>query len=229
MHKRSFIMALAAGLVACSMSATGAIAGTVEVLKDAGTFSFTLTATSGNLNIQYSGVDLTSINGNTIPSVLSQLHGVGPEDVIVTSTMTSGAFTSYTLNDVSPGIKTFGISPGITSAASLEYQLFTGSAVNPGFFNLNGTILSVVSPVLQVTPTSTAYDFSNMAGGSMALTFNQVNVDFAALIAGGGTVTGTGGFSEAASVPEPTSMALLGIGMTAVFAFRRYFKRNTIA
>ncbi len=63
----------------------------------------------------------------------------------------------------------------------------------------------------------------------MALTFNQVNVDFAALIAGGGTVTGTGGFSEAASVPEPTSMALLGIGMTAVFAFRRYFKRNTIA
>ncbi len=134
MHKRSFIMALAAGLVACSMSATGAIAGTVEVLKDAGTFSFTLTATSGTLNIQYSGVDLTSINGNTIPSVLSQLHGVGPEDVIVTSTMTSGAFTSYTLNDVSPGIKTFGISPGITSAASLEYQLFTGSASEPGLF-----------------------------------------------------------------------------------------------
>ena len=30
------------------------------------------------------------------------------------------------------------------------------------------------------------------------------------------------------SVPEPTSMALLGVGMTAFIAFRKYFKRGSI-
>jgi hypothetical protein len=32
-----------------------------------------------------------------------------------------------------------------------------------------------------------------------------------------------------ASVPEPTSFALLGIGMTGFLAFRRLFKRNSVA
>jgi hypothetical protein len=32
-----------------------------------------------------------------------------------------------------------------------------------------------------------------------------------------------------ASVPEPTSIALLGIGMTGFLAFRRLFKRNSVA
>jgi hypothetical protein len=31
------------------------------------------------------------------------------------------------------------------------------------------------------------------------------------------------------SIPEPTSMALLGIGMTSFLAFRRFFKRRSIA
>lgn len=36
------------------------------------------------------------------------------------------------------------------------------------------------------------------------------------------------GFSSL-TVPEPTSMALLGIGMTGFFAFRRFFKRTSVA
>jgi len=32
-----------------------------------------------------------------------------------------------------------------------------------------------------------------------------------------------------AAVPEPTSMALLGIGMTSFLAFRRFFKRTAVA
>jgi hypothetical protein len=34
---------------------------------------------------------------------------------------------------------------------------------------------------------------------------------------------------EYAAVPEPTSMALLGIGMTSFLAFRRFFKRTPLA
>jgi hypothetical protein len=34
---------------------------------------------------------------------------------------------------------------------------------------------------------------------------------------------------EGTAVPEPTSMALLGIGMTSFLAFRRFFKRGSVA
>ena len=43
MSKRSFLLSLAAGFLACSFGAMNATAGTVEVFQDAGTFSFVLT------------------------------------------------------------------------------------------------------------------------------------------------------------------------------------------
>ena len=60
----------------------------------------------------------------------------------------------------------------------------------------------------------------------MSLTYNQAGVDFAAIIASGGSVTGTGGFSELATAPEPTSFSLLGIGMTAFLAYRRFVQAD---
>ena len=48
------------------------------VAEDAGTFNFTLTANgSGNISIDYTGVNLTSINYTDVGPYLSQLHGIG--------------------------------------------------------------------------------------------------------------------------------------------------------
>jgi len=232
MRKRSVLATLAAALLACSLGTTNAMAGTVSVRQDEGTFSFTMTVTAGVIDITYSDVELTKINhlGIVGGPVATDLHTGSTEDVAVTSTVSAPPLTSYTLSDQTPGIKTFGTGPGIVTAAQLQYQLFAGYAVNPGFLNLTGSVIKVISPILQTTGSpTTKYDFSPFNdGGIMSLTYNQAGVDFASIIAHGGKVNGTGGFSELA-VPEPTSFALLGIGMTAFLAFRRFSKRTAHA
>jgi len=205
-----------------------ATAGTVAVLSDAGTFDFTLTANgTGNVSITYSDVSLTLINGAGFVGgpVSSSLSGT---DVNVTSTISAPPLTVYSLSEPALNSKTLGTGSGIVSSASLQYALSTAFAINPGFLNLSGAVTAVTSPFLETTGLpATVYDFTPFAsGGTMAITYQSAGVDFASVIAHGGTVIGSGGFSElVTAVPEPTSMALLGIGMTCYLAFRRYFVR----
>jgi hypothetical protein len=234
MSKRSFLVTLAAALMVCSFGARAATAASVLVHEDEGTFNFVLTADgAGNVTIRYSGELLTKINDVVIPggSISSLLHGVGDNETIsVTSTISTPPLTAYTFSDPDPGNKLFGVGAGATQTAVLKYQVVNGFAVNPGFLNLNANVVQVISPLLETaTTTPTVYDFSPFEGGGrMTLTFNKVGADFASVIANGGTVTGTGGFTEQAA-PEPGSFALLGIGMAGFLAYRRYFKRPAVA
>lgn len=84
---------------------------------------------------------------------------------------------------------------------------------------------------------------SSFSGNVVTLTFAPSSSAFANLLvtsAGFGTspITLTGQTSNFVlssasvaftSIPEPTSIALLGIGMTGFLAFRRFFKRTAIA
>ncbi len=233
MSKRSFLLALAAGLLVCSQSATDAMAVTVLASEDEGTFNFTLTADGkGNIAIDYTGVMLTTINNVLIPTgpIAMQLHGTGGEDVIVTSTVSTPPLTTYTLTDTVPGQKSFGIGPGAIDTATIEYRITSGQSITPSFLNLSGSVQSVIAPLLETTATSpTIYDFSPFAaGGAMSLTYTKVGANFAGVIADGGVVTGTGGFTELA-VPEPTSMVLLTVGLSWCLALRRYLKRSAAA
>jgi hypothetical protein len=226
MRQRLFLFALAAGLLAGSVIPLSAKAGTVLVSEDEGTYSYQLTSDGhGDVTISYSNVLLTTINGSLI-STGSIASTFATSTVQVVSAVSASPFTSYVFSEPTPGAKSFGTGTGSIDTAVLDNKIVSGFAVNPGFLNLNGTISSVISPLLETTATSpTVYSFMEFnAGNSLTLTYNKVGADFASVIANGGTITGTGGFSEVATaVPEPASMALLGVGLTCLLAYRRRY------
>jgi hypothetical protein len=234
MRKRSFLLSLAAGLLACSFGTMNAMAGSV-LNEDEGTYSFTITSEGGGkVSVAYSDVLLTTINEAPVPggSIASTFDTAN-----LTTNLTGafGPFTTYSITEPNSAVKVFGTpGPSVISSVDLEDTQLTATAV-VGFFNLNGTVVlgSPASEILQTTSTGTTeYDFSQFATpGDITLTYNKVGANFAALIAGpaGHSISGTGGFTELAIVPEPASMALLGIGMSCLFAFRRFVRSNYVA
>ena len=95
----------------------------------------------------------------------------------------------------------------------------------PNFFNMSGLVTALTEnndPNLNYAP------FMN--GGSINFTFTGTTYtggadSFASVISTVGSgVVANGSFSQQ-SVPEPSSMALLGIGMTAFLVARRFFRK----
>jgi hypothetical protein len=231
MNKRSFLLSLAAGILACSIGVTDAGAGTVDVTAAEGTFAFTLTS-SGQVSpgvygvtIAYSDVLLVGVTPT----------GSGPPPPAVPSTFDTASIL-FTITSPPPPITVYATNEGLATkvfgtstfmSATQMNTVNTGYAIG-GFLNLVGTIKVAPNQLMEVTSGSQIYNWSTLNNGAISLTYNQVAADFAATIKNGGTITGTGGFTEAA-VPEPASMALLGIGMTGLLAFRRFFKRNVVA
>lgn len=223
MKRRSLFMMIAAGFLVCSLGTTGATASTV-VTSDAGTFSWTITGggSANSATITFSNVFLTTVNGSTasplpITSSLANLS-------FTVSASPPGTFTA-----TGSSSKIFGTG-GTGSEAVLDYNVNAAgaSSASGSFLNLVGTVTSVPFNNLS------GFDFSDFGTGPnvMTLTFTQAGGDIATVIAtGSGTVSGnsSGGFSEVLSIPEPTSMALLGIGMTGFLAFRRFFRRTGAA
>jgi hypothetical protein len=230
MHKRLFLLSLAAGLLACSFGTMNAMAGSVSVTEDGGTFNFTLTASGhGTFTIAYSDELLTTINKVAIPTGLIAAELPSSTVHTVTSTTTSGPFTSYTLTQATPSQENFGVGSGAILTAALQYNLTAGGTFT-GFLGLTGNTTGVPSTLLETSATTpTIYNFSPfLNGGEITQTYTKTSADFAGVLARGGTITGTGAFTDQAVVPEPTSVALLGIGVSCFFVFRRCLKSNVV-
>ena len=213
MYKRSLLRCLALGImgVVFVTTSTAARAGTVLVQSDSGGGTVDVRGTAAGANITNFNTQLTEINGNsvTLPLSLTTLH----------ITDSGGVFGGS-------GTKTIG---SLGNEAVLTFTITDGSVSNH-FFDLSGVITGVTSPGTVHVGTTT-YNFSDLVpGGLITLGMSTTTGNFAAAMNHPGRNVLHSGFElvQSASVPEPASLALLGIGITGFLAFRRYFKKTSI-
>jgi hypothetical protein len=185
----------------------------------------------------------TAINGNLVFSAFQYTvnpAGTPPPDsgVTVNPFSIAGNETGITFTGF------FYAGPGTVVNYDFDYVVSTldGSLITDAYLsaaggNFNGTGAYSVGEtyvdahtgdgLLQLQVSSfKAVDFGLLAFGT-----NSVRVHKSVLLVGGSNGATVGiinqGFSQA--IPEPTSMALLGIGLSGLVTFRRFFKRTSVA
>jgi len=211
MKRRSLFSMIAAGLACAFMFAASAQAATIIVHDDSGGGTVDVLGTAAGADVNNFHSAITEINGSvvSIPLNLDTLH-----------LFDSGGVITGT------GTKTIGV---MGNEAVLTFAITSGT-VMPHFVNLEGMITGVTPPGT-VTSGGNTYDFSQMfPGGVINITFTKtVNTDYTTVFNHPGHNALTSGLGLQQAVPEPTSMALLGIGMTGFLAFRRLCKRTSVA
>jgi len=135
----------------------------------------------------------------------------------------------------------FTLAPGATGTVSdftITYAPPIDSPPNPapgvsGLAFTSTTGITAAPPGLTEASNTVSFTFNPVTSGAFVITFQTTSTSptftFTGFSFSGSAtaVSSTVGVSPA--VPEPTSMALLGIGMTGFLAFRRLFKRSSVA
>lgn len=226
MKKRSLFLAAAAGLLVLGIGAPKSQAGSLDSLL--------------GTTVSYGGLDFTFDTWN--PSGSAPLPAT---DVAVTFE-TVGGEVGFRLN------APFGAGPNSTADGSLVFNvsgaqitdalLMGNPALNPG----NTTGLASVTDTIHGGPLVTGpviaklYIQNNPPGplsdSAPPPPFPpQTTITIEKDIEAHGGSTGVSMsvvhqlFSTSVSVPEPTSLGLLGIGLSGLFTLRRFFKRTSVA
>jgi hypothetical protein len=207
MIKRFSFLALAA-VLALAFSVP-AYASSVPVTSDSGGGSVNVTGTSGGATVATistaSDNIINTVNGTVVQFPTSSSFTITGSG----STITGGSGST----DIGSAVINFTI-------LSTPGTYFVGNS----HLNFDGTITSVTG-----TPVYMGYNFANLVGGGLSYSIDKFGVNFAGVLGNSSAaeVKNAGfGIQQQATIPEPASMALLGIGMTGLFALRRLFKRR---
>jgi hypothetical protein len=151
----------------------------------------------------------TLIPASTVPveTIDITFAGTGSISKLSPSFVGGGLLYNSTLDSFTPATALLKLVAGTTNEVSLT-------------FASNVTYISGYFQFTSSTPYSSA---------AADISIAKVTSQAGGVNGGGSGMLTTGVSFGAASVPEPSSMALLGIAMTSFLAFRRYFKRSAIA
>jgi hypothetical protein len=224
MKNRLRLLTLAAAVLIWGFGTMEARASTV-VSSDGGTFSWSLSSDgAGHLTLSFSHVELTTVNGPQLLTPIASTMTTLNADYSLTGHFSSPYFYGFDLESF--GLKRFGLVSG--ARATLGYETVSAGSAQLGSMSINA-LMPKGNPFADNLAGYTFSPFSN--GGTMNISLSDSGVDLGAIIVSGKMASGTGSFTEVAnaSVPEPASLALLGIGMTGFLAFRRFIKRSKLA
>jgi hypothetical protein len=126
---------------------------------------------------------------------------------------------TYTVTELTPGAK---LTDAYSSITGTNNGGTGGISVSETFTTLTGQPIGTLAVNL-ANPTAT---LSLGAGYTAILVTKDIDVIGGSL--GSSLSVIDQGYSSSA-VPEPASLALLGIGMTGFLAFRRFFKKTSVA
>jgi len=165
--------------------------------------------------------------------------GTAPAASGVAITFFTGAETGFTLN------ASFGAAAGTVADGDLKYIVTAapGTTIVDAVLTANPSLGVGTGELAGVTETLTKNSFLGPVitsltvlntPGSVTATFPGnnpiwVDKDIEAIGGTGGVSMSSVSQGFSTIVPEPTSIALLGIGMTGFLAFRRLFKRISVA
>ena len=235
MKRRSVFLALAAGFLVWGFGALDARAGSyVPLPTNYGALIGNYTSVVGAETLTFSGFTYSS---SSVPTG----YAVAASDIAV-SAYTVGSETGFSLTG--PAIYA---PAGVLVDVSISYVVTApaGQLINDAYLsttggNFGGTGTYSVSETLvnaktlaaigslaasNPPPASATTDFTTFAGVSSIIVTKDIFLN------GGSKGETLSVITQAFSstVPEPASLALLGIGMTGFLAFRRFFKKTSVA